>query len=372
MCFIYARTPLVLIVVLTALHGEHITNVNTMPVYRKTAEHLFGVGHGAERFLINELNAKRYLRTFRPSARHVYQSLRAYQNDNDLPATGRFDQKTQESMHEYKCGDKGISSTSKDEFDDYDYIDDYQLRFKREINEYSDNVTYSNNSTVDEANLEQEIGKSKRAADPYDNSRWWFICDLLWETKNQEDTQHTVSYLETRALFRSALRTWLRAVNYNRRKSILTITENRNSGRKADVSISFKQRIHGDGNPFDGKGKVLAHAFLPFISGKWDGELHLDNEEDWDLQTLEGRLMSYVILHETGHLFGLKHSKDFNAVMYPYIGRRHAGLRSLRNDDIQKIRDKYPIRWCDNPDRVPFAPRYQDRLRINRGYYRKK
>lgn len=51
--------------------------------------------------------------------------------------------------------------------------------------------------------------------------------------------------------------------------------------------------------------------------------------------------MSYVILHESGHLFGMKHSDDFNAVMYPYIGRRHIGKTTLKFDDIERIRDKY-------------------------------
>lgn len=105
---------------------------------------------------------------------------------------------------------------------------------------------------------------------------------------------------------------------------------------KADIKISFQHRDHGDGNPFDGSGGILAHAFAPS-----DGRLHFDEDERWvdgvtggafDLQT--------VGLHELGHVLGLGHTPDGGAIMYPYIGN---GFRKgLGQDDIKGIKALYP------------------------------
>lgn len=58
-------------------------------------------------------------------------SYRDYQYDNELPVTGRFDTKTQENMHEFKCGDKGIGR--------YDNDEELEFRFKRALNDTKHN-----------------------------------------------------------------------------------------------------------------------------------------------------------------------------------------------------------------------------------------
>lgn len=107
--------------------------------------------------------------------------------------------------------------------------------------------------------------------------------------------------------------------------------------RNADIKISFESGDHGDGNPFNGRGEVLAHAFAPT-----NGRFHYDADEPWAVGAVQGAFdLETVALHEIGHLLGLSHSSVEGALMYPSI---LAGVtKGLHGDDIQGIRDLYNI-----------------------------
>ena len=110
-----------------------------------------------------------------------------------------------------------------------------------------------------------------------------------------------------------------------------------------DASLdSFGSRSHGGvggerrcGYPFDGQGKVLAHAFFPE-----DGRAHFDEDERYTDGTSDGTNLLWVATHEFGHALGLDHSEVRDAIMYPYYTGYVAGMQ-LHSDDIAGIRSLY-------------------------------
>jgi len=105
---------------------------------------------------------------------------------------------------------------------------------------------------------------------------------------------------------------------------------------EADIKIYFEKGEHGDGEPFDGPGGTLAHAFFP----KWGGDVHMDDTEKWTLKTHRGTDMFQTLVHEIGHSLGLSHSDVREAIMAPF----HKGYMpnmQLANDDIQAIQELY-------------------------------
>lgn len=107
-----------------------------------------------------------------------------------------------------------------------------------------------------------------------------------------------------------------------------------------DFRISWETRNHGDGgrNAFDGPGRILAHAFFPPpCGGTFAGSLHFDEGEQWTEDT-SGIHLGAVAIHEIGHLLGLSHSDEPNAIMFPSY-REH--ILELGQDDIDGIQELY-------------------------------
>ncbi|KAK1563453.1 hypothetical protein Q3G72_027777 [Acer saccharum] len=107
--------------------------------------------------------------------------------------------------------------------------------------------------------------------------------------------------------------------------------------RKTLSKMAMPRRDHGDGFPFDGPGRVLAHAFAPT-----DGRLHYDADEQWAAGAAPGSNsfdLETVALHEIGHLLGLGHSRVEGAIMYPSIS--NGVTKGLHQDDIRGIRVLY-------------------------------
>lgn len=114
----------------------------------------------------------------------------------------------------------------------------------------------------------------------------------------------------------------------------------------ADLDVSWQVGDHGDGDPFDGPGTVLAHAFYPT-----DGRIHFDDAESW--ATSGSRDIWTVALHEFGHTLGLRHSGVKDAVMYAFISGQR---RSLHEVDIKGMRSRYPTTVNAAGSRVVTVP----------------
>ncbi|KAF2308625.1 hypothetical protein GH714_011490 [Hevea brasiliensis] len=132
-----------------------------------------------------------------------------------------------------------------------------------------------------------------------------------------------------RSAFAQAFQSWEGASQFKFKEA--------SADEKANIVIWFYSGDHGDGLPFDGPGRVLAHSFFP-----QDGRSHYDADESWSTNPDMNHMdLESVALHELGHVLGLAHSQDPNAVMHSGIA---AGTikRDLTQDDIEGIQALYP------------------------------
>merc|ERR1719150_2227173 len=59
--------------------------------------------------------------------------------------------------------------------------------------------------------------------------------------------------------------------------------ERKDSG-SVHIEIRFEKYEHGDGDPFDGPGGTLAHAYFP----QYGGDVHVDDTEYWSIDSYRG------------------------------------------------------------------------------------
>merc|ERR1719309_731818 len=134
----------------------------------------------------------------------------------------------------------------------------------------------------------------------------------------------------------------------------------------ADIEIDFKSYDHGDGNPFDGQGGVLAHAYFP----QFGGAAHFDDSEPWSVTEYVGNQLLNTLTHEFGHSLGLRHSKEKNSIMAPFYKGWDPKLK-LEKDDIKGIQALYgppsvrggtPIRTTSARPSTTASPGNPDKL----------
>ena len=121
--------------------------------------------------------------------------------------------------------------------------------------------------------------------------------------------------------------------------SSITFGEVENYLAESDLMIGFYRGDYGDGFPFYGPGQVVAYSFPPT-----DGRLHYDGDEQWSNDVpppKDSYDLVWVAIHEIGHLLGLQHSNDPNAIMFPVM-EPGKSKRTLSADDIAALKALYP------------------------------
>ncbi|MFN7650401.1 MAG: matrixin family metalloprotease, partial [Acidobacteriota bacterium] len=145
-------------------------------------------------------------------------------------------------------------------------------------------------------------------------------------------SQKVASQTQQAEVFR-ALREWSRVIQVD-------FVEGNDPAAPRTIGILWGRGDHGDGYPFDGPGKVLAHTFYPAPpnSEPLGGDMHFDEDENWQVgQDVD---IYSVALHELGHALGLGHSDLPGAVMYAYYRRADR----LTTEDIGAARRLYGAR----------------------------
>ncbi|XP_014672738.1 PREDICTED: matrix metalloproteinase-18-like [Priapulus caudatus] len=340
--------------------------------------YILPISDEAKNYAAKYLKARGYLdSTERLHSFRLVNALREFQKDRGLTPNGEFDMRTQAEMHEFRCGaaDSELSNLLTDEDEELLETDDgldgrrIHRRNKRQSRRQLQQIYRQQLQARRRRQREQARRRSRerqatttraptrRIVENYSVeylARWWFNCDLKWKVVNDSPKRNPA---EVRNITATVLNRWADAGNLG----TPVIQFNETQSQDADLRVSFVGRRHFDGNDFDGPGGILAHAFLPLVSGPYIGDLHLDEDEDWSPDSLAGKLMYYITLHEMGHALGLQHSMEFDAVMYPFIGSRHIERTELKQDDINKFRETYPKRWCDHLDEVPTQAKFKRR-----------
>ncbi|MCX6588427.1 MAG: matrixin family metalloprotease, partial [Acidobacteria bacterium] len=164
-----------------------------------------------------------------------------------------------------------------------------------------------------------------------------FAYRTLSEKVNSQAQQAEVS---------RALREWSRVIQVD-------FVEGNDAAAPRTIGILWGRSSHGDGYPFDGPGKVLAHTFYPAPpnSEPLAGDLHFDEDENWQVgQDID---VYSVALHELGHALGLGHSDVPGSVMYAYYRR----AERLTAEDIGAARRLYGARdEAGTPPSTPTTP----------------
>ncbi|CAH1270700.1 MMP14 [Branchiostoma lanceolatum] len=252
---------------------------------------------------------------------NLNKAIRQFQRFAHINITGELDEPTLEMMERPRCGVKDIVGTA--------------------------NSARKRRYAIQEASL--SLSPAADIVQPYDyvshqGSRWR-KHDLTYRISAY--TQDLPAF-EVESAVEKAFQVWAR-------HTPLTFT--RIYWGRPDLDVKFSVGEHGDGNPFDGSGGELAHAFFP----QYGGDAHFDDGETWTVRTPGGDPLCInstctdlfiVAAHEFGHSLGLGHSDVRGSLMAPFY-QGYTPAFTLPPDDVEGIQNLYGVADIDRPSPHP-------------------
>ncbi|KAI3911175.1 hypothetical protein MKW92_033384 [Papaver armeniacum] len=251
-------------------------------------------------------NVKKYLKRFgylndvNPSAVHAYDDefdevlqyeIKTYQLNYGIDATGSLDAETVKQMMMPRCGRADVV----------------------------DAPTF----------MESGMGKKKQDEPAARTPGKWSSAHLTYRFSSNSNISDTVDNQTLKYAISQAFAKWEAVSNFK-------FTEETNEDVGADMVIGFHKGDLGDGSTFDGQMGVVAHAFPPN-----DGRFYLDAGDKWSTHPESDTMdLESVAAHEIGHLLGLEHLFEPNAIMYP-VFQPGSTKRQVQEHDVKALRAIY-------------------------------
>lgn len=100
----------------------------------------------------------------------------------------------------------------------------------------------------------------------------WRVRDLTYKISKYP---RALTKTETDKVVKEAFGVWA---------GVTPLTFTQKKSGSVHIEIRFERGEHGDGDPFDGPGGTLAHAFFPV----YGGDAHFDDAEKWTVNSYRG------------------------------------------------------------------------------------
>ncbi|CAD5117826.1 DgyrCDS6573 [Dimorphilus gyrociliatus] len=225
-------------------------------------------------------------------------ALKSYQRRYHIHSKdGIIDDETLKKIREKRCGDSDEDMETEDEVKDL--------------------VSRSKRSSMGNGSIKpgQKVFYNRKII------KWRYV------TKSKYISEYIVRFA-----INNALRLWAEVTPLTFRE------DTRSDIRNIDIEISFGKGKHG-ACPirFDGHGQAIAHS--------WHGAaVHLDDDEMYSYPARRDSLdLVKVLLHEFGHVLGLRHTAHSDSIMYAIYLNPFEGYVELHKLDRQAVQNIHGV-----------------------------